>query len=105
MRLNEYQDEAIKTCLHSAYNINYLIAGLAAEVGELAGKYAKYLRDDTSLDELDNDLDKELGDILWFVAVLSHYNLTPLGEIARVNIEKLNSRKERGVLGGSGDNR
>jgi len=48
---------------------------------------------------------KELGDVLWYVAnVASEFNLS-LNEVARMNIDKLLSRKERGVLGGSGDNR
>lgn len=105
MQLNDYQEAALKTCLPSSYKLSYLVAGLAAEAGEVAGKYAKYVRDDTPLDTLRDDIEKEIGDILWFIAILADYHGTSLEEIARVNILKLNSRKERGVLGGSGDNR
>jgi len=105
MNLNDYQEAATDTCIPTAYNQIYLIAGLVAETGEVAGKYAKYIRDKTSWVEFINELEKELGDVLWFVAVLAEYHGISLDEIARVNINKLQSRKERGVLGGSGDNR
>jgi len=48
---------------------------------------------------------KELGDILWYVAAIAREFGTTLDEVARINIEKLTSRKERGTIGGSGDNR
>jgi NTP pyrophosphatase (non-canonical NTP hydrolase) len=105
MNLNEYQETALASCLPTAYNETYLIAGLAAETGEVAGKYAKCIRDGTSWENLHKDLQKELGDVLWFVAVLAEYSGISLDEVARINIDKLQSRKERGVLGGSGDNR
>lgn len=105
MNLNEYQKAATDTCIHTAYNQNYLIAGLVAEAGEVAGKYAKHIRDETPFVELTDELKKELGDVLWFVAVLANYHFISLETIARINIDKLQSRKERGVLGGSGDNR
>ena len=48
---------------------------------------------------------KELGDCLWYFAQLATDLGVSLDVIARGNIAKLSSRKERGVLGGSGDNR
>jgi len=47
----------------------------------------------------------ELGEVLWYVAALATDLKTELSEVANKNIEKLNSRKNRGVIGGSGDNR
>ena len=44
MRLNEYQDRAMSTCLPSCDNISYMSLGLVSEVGELAGKIAKAIR-------------------------------------------------------------
>ena len=105
MRLNDYQEFALDTCILSAYSTPYLVTGLAAEAGEVAGKYAKYIRDETPLEEFKKDLKKELGDVLWFVSVLAGYHNISLEEVASANVKKLNSRKERGVLGGSGDNR
>ena len=48
---------------------------------------------------------KELGDVLFYVAALSNFYGSSLQTVAEMNIEKLDSRQERGVLQGSGDNR
>jgi NTP pyrophosphatase (non-canonical NTP hydrolase) len=47
----------------------------------------------------------ELGDVLWYVArAAAELDVHP-SDVAKDNIEKLKSRKERNVLGGSGDER
>lgn len=102
---DKYQYEAVGTCMESAFNLDYLIPGLAAEAGEVAGKYAKYIRDEGTMADLHQDVSKELGDVLWFCAVLAEKIGVDLSAIAEANIKKLNSRKNRGVLSGSGDNR
>lgn len=80
----------------------YLGLGIADEAGEVAGKVKKLYRDgDISLD----DLEKEIGDVLWYAARLMDALGRPLSDAALTNMKKLTSRKERGVLGGSGDNR
>lgn len=90
--------------LATADSESYLVPGIAGEVGELCSLYAKAERDGEA-DNFRADVKKELGDILWFVAALTSYNGFKLQDIANANIEKLESRKARGVLGGSGDNR
>ena len=52
-----------------------------------------------------NDLKKELGDVMWYVAVLADHFSLSLDDIAEHNISKLADRQARGVLSGSGDNR
>ena len=42
---------------------------------------------------------------MWYVAALSNDLGYDLSEIAEMNLIKLQSRKARGMLGGSGDNR
>lgn len=103
MDLREYQLKAKETCLASAYNREYLVNGLVGEVGELCSKYAKAVRDMYEVDR--NSLKAELGDILWFVAMLSLYEGFNLNDVCASNIEKLQSRKRRNKLTGSGDNR
>ena len=49
------------------------------------------------------DVAKELGDCLWYIAVLAHDLGQDLDKIAADNLAKLKSRQERGVLAGSGD--
>lgn len=83
---------------------DYCMFGLFAEAGEFAGHVAKEIRD-THDKELTKTLAKELGDILWFVAMLADDLGYSLEEIAAQNIEKLESRKNRNTLQGSGDNR
>ena len=58
MQINDYQADARATCLESAKNLPYLICGLSAEAGEVAGKFAKYIRDRTEFYKLEEDLIK-----------------------------------------------
>lgn len=103
MSFDEYQEKAWNCAMPTAKTTQYLLPGLAGEVGELSSLFAKYQRDGTALDC--SSIAKELGDILWFVSTIAFYYGISLADIAEANIEKLESRKQRGVIGGSGDNR
>lgn len=114
--LNDYQSDAAHTAVypgqHTAGGITYTILGLVGECGELTNKWKKFLRDiDTEFfapDELETykqQLRAELGDVLWYITMLASELNTTLGEVAGENVNKLQSRNERGVIGGSGDNR
>ena len=83
------------------------ILGLVGEAGEVAEKFKKIVRDKNGvIAGMDIDeISKELGDVLWYVAALSEYLGMTLEDVAQKNIEKLSSRKARGVSNGSGDNR
>ena len=107
MNFDEYQEKALTTALPSALDLNYLMPGLAAEAGEVAGKWAKVIRDDDGIltPETRAGILKEVGDCYWFLALIAEVLEVSSEDIAAVNLEKLLSRKERGVLGGSGDNR
>lgn len=109
MDFNEYQQKALKTAAQKTKNneLFHLILGLVGESGEIAEKMKKVIRDhDSDETKVDvADLKKELGDVLWYVAVLADYFDIKLEDIAETNIAKLASRQQRGVLGGSGDNR
>jgi len=102
---NEYQEEAFKTALPQCRNITYMTLGLTNESGEVAGKVKKYFRGDNSRPAVTEELKKELGDCLWYIAGLAEILGLSLSEIAGHNIEKLRSRQERGTLQGNGDNR
>lgn len=102
MNFNEYQEKAMSFRLESA-NAPYAFMGLVGEVGELYGAIAKAMRDDTEIDP--EYIQKELGDILWFVAAITSDMNLNLSDVARKNIEKLGSRKARGTIQGSGDDR
>jgi NTP pyrophosphatase (non-canonical NTP hydrolase) len=77
--------------------------GLAGEAGEVAEKIKKYLRDDTKVSQ--KEIVKELGDVVFYATALANYFYSNLPEVLQYNMDKLNSRAERGVIKGSGDNR
>ena len=82
--------------------IEYLALGLTSEAGEVAGKIKKLIRDGTNNESAIID---ELGDVLWYLArFCDEYNIH-LEELCEINMTKLQSRKDRGVLQGSGDTR
>lgn len=104
MTLNEYQDGAMSFRLPSATSM-YAMLNLAGEVGEVLSLEAKMIRDGGSVDAYRLALAKELGDVLWHIAAIADDNGLSLDGIARVNIDKLASRKARNQLKGSGDDR
>lgn len=124
MNFNEYQVEAMKNKVYGyGDKITYPTLGLANEAGEVAGKVKKVLRDyngDYNAPSKDtlrfngNELvvvpvregiADELGDVLWYLAAVADDLGYDLETIAQMNITKLTSRRERGVIQGSGDNR
>lgn len=108
MELTDYQISALETAVYpEQYNIIYPALGMAGEAGEVADKVKKVIRDDNSqfTEEKKKEIAKEIGDVLWYCAVLAHDIGFSLEEVGRMNIEKLKSRQERGKLSGSGDNR
>jgi NTP pyrophosphatase (non-canonical NTP hydrolase) len=99
-----YQLEAQETAIYSgSLDIMYPALGLAGEVGETLNKIKKHYRDGTPLDK--TDMTKELGDILWYLSALATDLDIDLEEVAMENLKKLKDRKDRGVIGGSGDYR
>ena len=110
MEFNEYQKRALETALFpEKYKIIYPAIGLGNEAGEVLGKVKKWLRGDDGDGDMSEErklaLKDELGDVLWYLAVLARDLGLNLDEIAKLNIEKLKSRKERGALKGDGDKR
>ncbi len=109
MQLNEYQKKALQTARSrdEPNELFHLVLGLVGEAGEIAEKFKKLVRDKNSnIAELDTeDMKKEFGDVLWYIAVLADYFDMTLDEIAALNIKKLTDRQSRGTLQGSGDNR
>ncbi len=109
MTFNEYQRQSRQTAIYPAkgYGLTYPVLGLAGEAGEVAEKMKKILRDyDGQINqEHKEDIVKELGDVLWYLAQIATDLNFELEEVARRNLAKTQSRQARGVLAGSGDNR
>lgn len=85
------------------YAIVYPALGMMGEAGEVSEKVKKWLRGDKELDKA--ELVKEVGDVLWYIAALADDLGYTLEDVAKMNVEKLSSRRDRGVVKGSGDNR
>jgi NTP pyrophosphatase (non-canonical NTP hydrolase) len=109
MDLDDYQRGALRTATprDKKNELLHLVLGLVGESGEVAEKFKKWVRDlDSDESRIDRaDIGQELGDVLWYLAVLADYLDLSLDDIATANLLKLASRQSRGVLGGSGDNR
>ena len=122
LTLNQYQKRAMMTCMPSCHNFSYMMLNLVGEVGELASKVAKDIRKKNAvIGDIRNDITcimpyeewekrwegymYEAGDILWQLAGLCYVMGWKLDDVAQKNLDKLASRKQRGVIDGDGDNR
>lgn len=108
MSLNEYQQIALETAVYpKEYDIVYPALGMAGEAGEVADKVKKVIRDNNAdFSPLKcEEIAMEIGDVMWYCAVLADRIGYRLDTIARMNNRKLKSRQLRGKLGGSGDDR
>mgnify|MGYP005825838231 CR=1 FL=1 len=104
-----YEYQASKTAIFPKEKaLEYLALGLTSEAGEVAGKVKKLIRDGEDVEGSDMKkiaIASEVGDVLWYCALMAKEVGIPLNTIMQMNLEKLHSRKERGTLKGSGDNR
>jgi len=109
MNFNEYQKISRDTVAYPNPGSNYIYPtlGLAGEAGEVANKIQKVIRDKGGNigDEERKGIEGELGGVLWYLAQLATEIGLSLDDVAKNNIEQLQSRKKRGMLHGSGDNR
>ena len=104
-----YQEKACETAIFPKNKaMEYLTLGLTGEAGEIANKVKKFIRDGVAQDEYlakRIEIGYEIGDVLWYCAVLAKEMEMDLGHIMESNLQKLADRKKRGTLSGSGDNR
>ena len=103
MNLGDYQVWTRSTAIYPGSKaIEYLALGLTSEAGEVAGKVKKYVRD------LHWDRDAviaELGDVFWYLARMCDEMNIDAVNVLQLNHDKLEDRKNRNKLQGSGDNR
>lgn len=109
MLMSDYQIAASKTAIYPnvGNNLVYPVLGLLGESGEVAEKTKKLIRDfgGEVTDDFKQAIAKELGDVLWYVSqICGELNLS-MEDVAQGNLDKLQSRQQRGKLGGSGDDR
>lgn len=114
MNLNAYQTQARKTA--KALTTEHMVFGLLEEAGELAGIAKRFYRHDDEywVDGEDQRLlsdfamerfKAELGDVLWYTAMLADVLGYTLEDVAKENLAKLQRRKAKDMIHGSGDDR
>jgi NTP pyrophosphatase (non-canonical NTP hydrolase) len=117
MQFDEYQQVALSTAVYGKAqegvdgNLVYPALGLAGEAGEYVDKVKKHWRNTQSMSahnltpEQRIEFAKELGDVLWYLAVSAKELGFTFQEVAQMNINKLLDRRKRGVIKSEGDSR
>ena len=108
MTVQEYNQKVLENInFGEGQNIIYPVLALNGEAGEVAEKVKKVLRDKGGVfdEEAKHDIALELGDSLFYITAAAENIGYTLEEIMRMNIVKIESRRIRGVTGGSGDRR
>lgn len=110
MTFDEYQKQALTTA-HTTYDPlmqrTIWAMGVAGEAGEVVEKWKKIVayREGNVTDDDVAELAKELGDVVWYIAVMAESLGLSFDDIMQRNVKKLQDRKQRGVITGAGDNR
>lgn len=94
MLVNEYQKLALRTANKKCMSLSNVGLGLTGEAGECADIIKKHLHHDHELNP--EHLKKELGDVLWYVAVGCEILGTTMEEVMQMNIDKLKARYPEG---------
>lgn len=106
---DKYQKACKKTAVYPVIGKKFVYPtfGLLGEAGEISEKIKKLFRDHGGklTKEYKLEIAKELGDVMWYMAQLSTELGLKLSDVAKMNLDKLSSRKARGKVHGSGDNR
>ncbi len=110
MTFDEYQKKALETVITNPDPLmdkTIWAMGISGEAGEVLEKWKKIVayKDGKITKEDIAEIKKELGDVVWYVAVMANSLGLTLDEVMQLNVEKLASRKKRGTQKGEGDNR
>jgi NTP pyrophosphatase (non-canonical NTP hydrolase) len=121
MNMNDYQTAARRTAMGNS--LDHFVMGLSEEAGEVAGVMKRFHRGDEQYGgkpivsngklTIATDLSPfaklklidEIGDVLWYIAMIADELEMDLETVATRNIQKLADRQKRNVITGSGDNR
>jgi len=118
MNIHDYLQGCLRTW-DGENRLTRAVLGLVGEAGEVAEKYKKYLRGDYNDTgwRLSDDMHaqayygfkysvkKELGDVIYYWAVLCYELGLDPAEVMEDNLKKLADRQARGKIKGDGDER
>lgn len=110
MTFDEYQKSALKTAQNDygpLIQTTIWAMGVAGEAGEVIEKWKKIVayKEGKVSDEDRKELAKELGDVVWYIAVMCHSLGLSFEEVIQGNLVKLADRQKRNVIKGAGDRR
>lgn len=110
MNFDEYQKQALKTAQEDygpLIQTTIWAMGVAGEAGEVIEKWKKIVayKEGKVSDEDRRELAKELGDVVWYVAVMCHSLGLSFEDVMKGNLAKLADRQKRNVIKGAGDKR
>lgn len=88
MDLTDYQAQSADTDRLPDDDRLLPLVGLGGEVGQLMAEYKKRERDKHGYRAFRDEVEEELGDILWYAAALARRNDLDLAVIAEKNLEK-----------------
>lgn len=94
MNFNTYQTEAAKTVSENGFDLRNAALGLCGEAGEFADLVKKFTYQGHDLDK--EHLKRELGDIMWYMALAATIIDCDLEDVAETNIAKLSARYPKG---------
>ena len=94
MNFNTYQTEAAKTVSENGFDLRNAALGLCGEAGEFADLVKKFTYQGHDLDK--EHLKRELGDIMWYMALAATIIDCNLEDVAETNIAKLRARYPKG---------
>ncbi len=97
MKFQDYQQNALRTAntdLDVKGRLAMTALGLVGEAGEVGDLLKKHLFHGHAFDA--QKIAKELGDVLWYIAVMSHEIGIDLEAIAEMNVAKLRARYPEG---------
>ena len=102
---NTYKEFTRKTAQYpKEKEMDYLMIGLANEVGELLGKYKKMIRGDDTKQSFEGWIG-EMGDIMWYLMRICDVLDITLQEVLDYYIAKLTKRLADNSIKGDGDER
>jgi hypothetical protein len=103
MTFDEYQEKAASFAEFD--HPCYPAASLMVESAELADIFVKPMLRGDDIERSQDKILSEAGDVLWNLAVLLEREGVSFDDVAEYNLYKLDDRRKRGKIRGSGDNR